>query len=157
MCSSWVVNTTELPTFVKAVIEKSFKLLSTSPAEFNKTYLSSNSTSTPHILGAAQGALELEHPASSTEILSILEGLLGTGVNGSPSVADLQGAIDTLKRAGGDQEQVKAFKAKCHERLPLAWVFASEEEKAGRQLELQGRVPQPQEGGNGVKAVKADV
>ena len=56
----------------------------------------------------------------------------------------------TLRKAGGTEEQVKAFKAKCHERLPLAWLFASEEDKAGRKLESHAAPPQ-EVVANGVK------
>lgn len=148
-----------LPAAVKAVIEKSStSLLPSSPAEFNKSFLASHSNSAAHILGAAQGALELQPPASADEVLSILDKLLSPEV--SPTVQGLQSALETLKRAGGNEEQVKGFKARCHERLPLAWVFASEQDKAGRQLESH-QAPQQEEGvtnGNGkVNGVKADV
>lgn len=52
----------------------------------------------------------------------------------APSVAGLQAALETLMRAGANEEQLKSFKAKCRERLPLAWVFASKEELSSRKL-----------------------
>lgn len=152
------MTSADLPSSAKEVIEKSSTLLPSSPAEFNKAYLASHSTSAAHILGAAQGALELQPPASADEVSSILDKLLSPEV--SPSVEGLQSALETLRKAGGSEEQVKKFKARCHERLPLAWVFGSEGDKAGRQLESH-QARQQDDGvtngnGNG-KAVKADV
>lgn len=159
MCSEAdrVVITADLPASVKTVIETSFTLLppSGSAAEYNKSYLASHSTSAAHILASAQGALELQPPLSADEVSSILSKLLTPEV--TPSVEGLQNAIETLRKAGGSEEQVKAFKARCHERLPLAWVFASDEDKAGRVLESHGQVPEQEGEGGKSNGVKTDV
>lgn len=150
-----LVSTSELSASVKTVVEKAFTLLpsSTSAADFNKTFLSSHSSSAAHILVAAQAALELQPAASARDVESILFTMLADGVNAS--VTTLQGALETLQRASASAEQVSAFKAKCHERLPLAWVFASDEQKAGRKLGSVDEDEAPVVNGNG--PVKADV
>jgi len=53
-------------------------------------------------------------------------------------VEGLTSAIEILQRSGAGEERVAEFRKKCRERLPLAWVFASEQEKSERQLGEEG-------------------
>jgi hypothetical protein len=43
-----------------------------------------------------------------------------------------------LQRSGADEGRVSDFRKKCRERLPLAWVFASADEKSERKLGEEG-------------------
>lgn len=56
--------------------------------------------------------------------------LLDDGV--PPSIATLLEAVDLLKSAGAESSVVAEYRALCRARLPIAWVFASEAEKAER-------------------------
>jgi hypothetical protein len=118
----------------RSTIEKAFTLIpsSTSPSDINAQFISSNSTSALHILAGAAAALELEPPATSEELESILNKLLESNV--PPTVDGLTLAIELLHRAGASEDRVADFRSKCRERLPLAWVFASEQEKNERKL-----------------------
>lgn len=114
----------------RSAIEKAFTLIptGTSSTEYNTQFLSSNSTSAPHILAAASASLRLE----SGEVETILNKLFDSSV--PPTVEGLTSAIEILKRSEASEERVTEFKGKCRERLPLAWVFASEQEKSERKL-----------------------
>lgn len=87
----------------------------------------------PHILAAASASLEL---GAKDQVEGILEKLLDSNV--TSSVGDLTAACTILQRSGATEEQVAEFRSKCRERLPLAWVFASNEEKTSRQLGEEG-------------------
>jgi hypothetical protein len=118
----------------RSAIEKAFTLIpeGTTPSDFNSRFLTSNSTSAPHILSAASAALELE----SSEVEVILNKLLESSV--PPTVEGLTSAIEILQRSGASEERVAEFRKKCRESLPLAWVFASEQEKSERKLGDEG-------------------
>lgn len=124
----------ELDQATRSAIEKAFTLIpeGTTPSDFNNQFLASNSTSAPHILAAASASLELE----KSEVENILNKLLDSRV--SPTVSGLSSAIEILRRSGASAESVAAFKSKCRERLPLAWIFASEPEKSERNLSEEG-------------------
>jgi peptide alpha-N-acetyltransferase len=130
-----LASTGELNPAVKATIEKVFDFIpaSTTPAELNSSFLSSHSTSAPHILACAEAAIDLQPTASAEQVELILSSL--TQSNVTASVEQLMSASDVLERAGATKDQVDGYKAKCRSKLPLAWVFASDEEKASRKLE----------------------
>lgn len=65
-----------------------------------------------------------------------MEKLLDSNV--TSSVGDLTVACAILQRSGATEEQVADFRSKCRERLPLAWVFASDGEMNSRQLGEEG-------------------
>jgi hypothetical protein len=99
----------------------------------NRSFISSAPTSAAHILAGAQAAIELSPAASAQDVESILSKVVQADV--AASVEQLTSAIEVLKQAGAGDEQVKEFRSKCRSRLPLAWVFASDEERASRKLE----------------------
>ena len=128
------VSSAEIDQATRSAIEKAFTLIpeASSPSDYNTQFLTSNSTSAPHILSAASAALELE----SGEVEKILSTLLEASV--PPTVDGLTSAIEILQRSGADSDRVAEFSKKCRERLPLAWVFASEQEKSERELGEEG-------------------
>lgn len=130
-----LVTTAKIPDAVKSAIEKAFDLIpsSTTPADLNRSFISSAPTSAAHILAGAQSAIELSTAASAEDVESILSKIVQADV--PASVEQLTLAIEVLKQAGAEDEQVKEFRSKCRRRLPLAWVFASDEERASRKLE----------------------
>jgi hypothetical protein len=134
VCWPSVVSKVEVDSTTRSVIEKAFTLIpaNTTPADFSNQFLSSNSTSAPHILAVA-AAYEL---VAKDKVESTLYKLFESNV--SASVDDLTAAIEILHRSGATEEQVSEFRIKCRERLPLAWVFASKEEKSSRQLGEEG-------------------
>lgn len=83
-------------------------------------------------MAAASAALELE----SSNVEDILNKLLESSV--APTVDGLSEAIEILKRSGAGEERVNEYRGKCRARLPLAWVFASEQEKTERKLGEEG-------------------
>lgn len=129
------VTTSDVPAAIKSSVEKAFDLIpsSVTPSDYNNSYLSSNPKSAAHILAGAQAALELRPAPSAEEVESILAKMLQTDT--AASVEQLTTAIEVLKQAGAGAQQADAFRAKCRARLPLAWVFASDEEKASRKLQ----------------------
>jgi peptide alpha-N-acetyltransferase len=146
---------TDLPSAVKSTIEATLPSLlptGTTPDDFNASFLSRHSTSSSHILGAAEGLLEIKrvsNPLSSNtsaEVLAVLDKLFTDGV--SPSIEVLQKGRSVLEEAGADKAVLDTWRERCRTKLPLAWVFASKEEVEARKAS-EGAVP------NGT--VKADV
>ena len=125
---------TEVPANVKSVVDDLFPtLLTSSPEEFNKAFLARHSSSPAHILGAAAGLLEIKHAEGKKnaeavpDVLSMLSNLAAEGV--PPSTETFLGAIALVKSAGASAEQVAELEKKAKARLPLAEIFAGEEER----------------------------
>jgi peptide alpha-N-acetyltransferase len=134
-----VASASDLPAAIIATIDATLPELITKDIpseEFSTAFLSRHPTSPAHILGAAQGLLEIKRACTPlpedtvADVQSILRRLLEDGV--PPNVEVLQKATELLRAAGAGQEVVDAWKGKCRARLPLAWVFASADEKVQR-------------------------
>ncbi|KAL7423428.1 hypothetical protein Q5752_001008 [Cryptotrichosporon argae] len=135
------VSTIELPATSKAVINEALaSLVPADLAPFNAAYLSSHSTSAPHILGAAQ-AQALLAPTDAPAVLATLEKLVDPAV--PPSSAVFAAALALAAKVGAD---VDALRAKVRARLPLALDLAGPQEKADRVLESEV-APRPAENG----------
>lgn len=141
-----VSSAADLPEPIQSTIKATLpNLLTSSPSEFNQSFLSRHATSAPHILAAAQGSLEFSPPASAEDVHSILLRLFDAAV--PPSVAVLSSAANLLKKVGAEQTVLEDFRSRCGERVPLALAFLSAEEKAKRAKKDAG-----EEAVNGVKA-----
>ncbi|ORY35432.1 NMDA receptor-regulated protein 1-domain-containing protein [Naematelia encephala] len=159
-----LASATDLPEPVKAAIEAVFPSIlptETSPEEFNASFLSRHSTSPRHILGAAQGLLEIKRaidPVPSdtlAEVIAILNQI--TTDNVPPAVPIMLEAVDFLRSAGAAPEQVDTFRKRCTDRAPLAWVLATEDEQKRRKTQGMDMDDEGGANGNGNGNVKADV
>ena len=115
-----------------------------SSEEFNESFASRHPTSPPHILGTARGLLEIKRasdpePSDTVyEVQRILLRLVDEGV--PPSIPILLEAVDLLRSAGADANVISDYNARCRARLPLAWVFASDTDRAQRAAEREAQV-----------------
>ncbi|KAK4688996.1 N-alpha-acetyltransferase 15/16, NatA auxiliary subunit, partial [Tremellales sp. Uapishka_1] len=127
-----VASSTDLPSTTTATIDAIFTPIlpnDTDLESYNSAFLSKHASSPKHILGAAKGFVEIK-PTSSP--LFILENLTKEDV--PPSIETMVSGLALLK----SEEDKKAFREKCSERLPLAWVFKGDTEKETRRTEWGG-------------------
>jgi len=57
-----------------------------------------------------------------------------------PSIPILLDAAELLRSAGAEASLVDEYRARCKKRVPLAWVFASDEQKAKRAAERESQI-----------------
>jgi len=128
--------TSTIDTLLASLIQKN-----SSSEAYNSSFLSRHSDSPRHILGAARGLLEVKRssdplPAETAdEVQRILSRLADDGV--PPSIPAMLEALDLLRKARATSAIVDEYRARCRKRLPLAWVFAPDAEKAERAAERE--------------------
>lgn len=140
MCSALTIllgAAKDPPAFVTSTIDTLLPNLipkDMSSEEYNSSFLSRHPSSPEHILGAARGLFEIKRAsgAPSTDtvdgIRTIVDRLAEVGV--PPSIPIMLGVVDLLRAAGAGDSVVDEYRGRCRSRLPLAWVFASDAEKA---------------------------
>jgi hypothetical protein len=132
-----------MPESVKSVIDSEFSSLiptSTSSEDFNSSFLARHSASPSHILGSARGILEITRQSEPLqtetvgEIAAVLDKLVAQDV--PPRVEAFVEGVALLKEAGAGAEEIEKFEKKVKERVPLAEMFAPEEERKKRREEI---------------------
>ncbi|WVQ81930.1 hypothetical protein IAT38_004057 [Cryptococcus sp. DSM 104549] len=130
-------SSADLPAPISTVISQSFPALfpaGTSPAEFNSTFLSANSSSPDAIFSAAKANF-LIAPEDVAGAAAILAKLASEGV--PPNVQIMESALALLESKQGGESKAEELRAAFAKRVELAWVLRSKAEREARKKELE--------------------